>query len=999
MLRLKLLLISLLTIISLPGLTAQINVHGTVTDVNGSGQGDINVLVTGFYSDSSFYFESVFTDVSGMYAVNIPSPPLNVLGNIQVSMVDCWGIVVTQDFVVSNSTTEVQADFVYCQQNFPDSCVVFIVEEWVPGAVTSLFAWIPVNFQAEFLWSTGETTQNIYPPSSGEYCVTVSFPWGCTATDCYDYVADSSAQCFTYILSEPLSDSTYTITAVSYGEAPFLYNWSTGETTESITVGSGTFCVTVTDANGCSYSTCVFLDDFSFCEVWITEDPAGGLFAQGYGQPPLTYLWSTGESGEVIYPNQPGLYCVTITDQNQCSASSCYDFGFFPDSCYVFVSPIYNDTTNTFALQAFSSSFGQPVTYLWSTGETTEIIYPTDPDLTYCVTVTDSNGCIASGCFEPYNWCYAWVDVQYVDTTTAVLTVYSDPIFNWGNPNGAIYAWSNGDSTETITVTESGNYCVTVTLSNTCIAEACVYVDFEQLQIECSAWVIQYPDSSGQWYAEVLAWGFGEFTYEWNTGDTTSIIELDYPTQFACVTATSSFGCAVTACVDTFFNPCQTYISINYMPQNLAVLEAYNWNGPGSQYIWSTGQTGSTLTVNVEGTYCVTATGGGCVSEACVEVVFWNIDSCGVWIEETPQPAGIEYTAQAWGVAPFTYAWSNGGTEQSQIIDFGLHDLCVTVTDALGCVSVSCNYDPNQGDTINSISGFVYADSIFAYVQGTVHAYSIDPATGTYQIASSTALENGGFYRFSSLPSGLYLLKAELLPGTAGYDDFIPTYHLSSVSWETADVHVLPNWLPVTTDIWLIPIDTTGGTGVIGGIVTDPQNLMAEEDGAFRGESGVPNVTVLLKNAEGNPLNYKITLQDGTFRFTGLPFGTYRLSFDIPGIHSQDVWVTLSPENPERLQVPLVITEGQVSVDEPEVIQLELYPNPAKEMVTIKIPDTHTDYHIQVVDMQGRIVESGSVKSKDGIMLIEVEQYSPGLYHINLKGENSYYFGRFVKQE
>jgi len=154
-----------------------------------------------------------------------------------------------------------------------------------------------------------------------------------------------------------------------------------------------------------------------------------------------------------------------------------------------------------------------------------------------------------------------------------------------------------------------------------------------------------------------------------------------------------------------------------------------------------------------------------------------------------------------------------------------------------------------------------------------------------------------------------------------------------------------------------------------------------------------------LSDVQGNPLDYTISLEDGSFRFTQLALGTYRITYDIPGLYSPDVWVTLTQDDPEKLQVALIVNSGSVAVDDPESKEVELYPNPAKESISIKLPGGHSTYHIQVVDMQGRIVETGSVRSENGIMLIDVGQYSPGLYHINLKGENSYYFGRFVKQE
>ncbi|MEO5906272.1 MAG: T9SS type A sorting domain-containing protein, partial [Saprospiraceae bacterium] len=346
----------------------------------------------------------------------------------------------------------------------------------------------------------------------------------------------------------------------------------------------------------------------------------------------------------------------------------------------------------------------------------------------------------------------------------------------------------------------------------------------------------------------------------------------------------------------------------------------------------------------------------------------------------------------AWGVEPFTYLWSNGGTEQSQIIDFGLHDLCVTVTDALGCVSSACNFDTlDPNESFNFVTGFVYADSVSA-LSGKVYLYDASTNTGQFELIDSTQIVQGT-YRFENLANGLYILQAEV------DGDYFPTYHWSSTSWEEASPVALPNWLPVTNDIWMISTDTTNGTGVIGGVVTDPSNIVAAQDGEFRGGAGVPGVNVILSNAEGIAITYTVSLEDGSFRFTDLPFGTYRLSYDIPGVYSPDVWVTLTADEPERLSVSLVITEGSVDVEEPVATEVGIYPNPANEEIKIELPVGETTFDIQIVDMQGKVVHAGSVRNLNGIMLIEVGQYTPGLYHINLMGESKSYFGRFVKQE
>lgn len=104
------------------------------------------------------------------------------------------------------------------------------------------------------------------------------------------------------------------------------YLWSTGETTQTITVSTpGTYSVTVDD------HSCILTDDviISFYPAPTPDLGPDRLICPGQQQSIMlstalsynTYLWSTGETSATINVNTPGSYSVTVTDGNTCSGT------------------------------------------------------------------------------------------------------------------------------------------------------------------------------------------------------------------------------------------------------------------------------------------------------------------------------------------------------------------------------------------------------------------------------------------------------------------------------------------------------------------------------------------------------------------------------------------------------------------------------------------------------------------------------------------------------
>lgn len=104
---------------------------------------------------------------------------------------------------------------------------------------------------ATYLWSNGQTSQNIYVTTPGNYTVMVSSGAGCSAIS-LPVTVNFLAPTFSTVSPGGnvllASGSSLTLTANN----GLAWEWSTGEVTQSITVNSaGDYVVTVTDTAGC----------------------------------------------------------------------------------------------------------------------------------------------------------------------------------------------------------------------------------------------------------------------------------------------------------------------------------------------------------------------------------------------------------------------------------------------------------------------------------------------------------------------------------------------------------------------------------------------------------------------------------------------------------------------------------------------------------------------------------------------------------------------------
>ncbi|MEM6346163.1 MAG: GEVED domain-containing protein, partial [Bacteroidota bacterium] len=234
------------------------------------------------------------------------------------------------------------------------------------------------------------------------------------------------------------------------------YVWNTGEMTSSIVINTtGTYYVDVVDINGCVASDSINMTILPSPTVDLGPDSlvsCGGLTLDA-GNPGSSYIWSiAGQFSQTLQVTTTGTYWVEA-NENGCLDS---------DTIYVEVlaAPSLNLGGTIAACDDVTLDALNPgATYAWSTGATSQTITVTPPSTgadTITVTVTNANGC------DITETVVITPGVDPVVDLGADLTACDSVLLDAGNP-GASYAWSTGETTQTIYATNDGNYTVTVT--------------------------------------------------------------------------------------------------------------------------------------------------------------------------------------------------------------------------------------------------------------------------------------------------------------------------------------------------------------------------------------------------------------------------------------------------------------------------------------------------------------------------------------------------------
>ena len=247
-----------------------------------------------------------------------------------------------------------------------------------------------MNFDDTTIWMGTDTTRMYAITAGGTYTVSSSNTCGIA----YDTIMVAAQQ------NVALQNDTLICSGdqiiVDANVANGTYTWSGGESTQTITVSeSGTYAVTVVDADGCTSTDDVLVqqpagvdlsNDTSFC--------AGSSIFVDAGIPNASYNWSNGlPNAQIVSVNSTGVYSVTVTDINGCISTDAIDVTAIPQPDANF--------TQVVSFTTFIGSVANPYsgsTYTWDFGDgdsdtDTSVTHFYATEGTYTVVLTVTNEC------------------------------------------------------------------------------------------------------------------------------------------------------------------------------------------------------------------------------------------------------------------------------------------------------------------------------------------------------------------------------------------------------------------------------------------------------------------------------------------------------------------------------------------------------------------------------------------------------------------------------
>ncbi|MFN8286259.1 MAG: T9SS type A sorting domain-containing protein [Chitinophagales bacterium] len=870
-----------------------------------------------------------------------------------------------------------------------------------------------------YSWSNGSSAQSIQPTTAGEYIITVTKDF-CTGSDTAQLnfypapVASISPSTASVCLG---SSTTLTASAAS----SYLWSDNTGSSTLIVAPTTATtYSVTITDANQCTASASVNVTVNTLPVAVINPATITSCAGQPFtftASGGNSYLWSDASTNAQLSgtAQNSGNYTVTVTDVNQCTASTSAGITVnqLPAAA---ITPSQPAICNGQSITLTANGNG---TYAWSGGSNSNTITVSPTTSTsYSLTVTDANNCSASTS-----------TTVSVTTINAVITANGPTNFCSGNsvtlsaPTGAdTYTWSNGAITDNVLITSSGTYNCTITQNSCSAVSNDITVTVTPASIVVS--VTASPSLNiCQGGVTVLDAGTGFDTYQWSNGSITHLSATDSAGTYT-VTVTQN-GCAATAAATVNVGNFAVNAAINPSGAQACSGDSILLDAGSNHntYAWSNGASSQQLFVLQSGTYTVTVTDENACSGTATSSVLFN---------SRPQPSilpagnqaictGQSITLSADAVYD-TYLWSNGTTTQSAVVSAaGSYSLTVTQNGCSGYTSspVQLTLNPLPAAAITPAASTVCsggsttltANGGTSYLwndQSTSTTLNVTPTNLTTYTVTVTDANNCSASAASTVaitPSPAVSIISSETSNIICQGTSLQLFASggSSYVWSTNETSASISSTPANTTTYSVTV--TDGNNCSGSAAqTVVVNPLPQPSVSVTQVNGGANYVLQATPAGLTSYIWQQAVANDTTNQLHFNYGTNLDTFMVNCVSGGGYYrVLVTDANgcsapSSYAKVPFCTAINEI----PQLLHFALMPNPATDRLNVVYDlKEQLAVKIAVLDITGRVVMELTTETESAgkhTKTLDLNGLAQGLYLLNFNSNNSSFNTRFIKE-
>ena len=243
---------------------------------------------------------------------------------------------------------------------------------------------------------------------------------------------------------------------------------------------------------------------------------SAAVTASGYS--PFTYSWSNGDLDANAGNLSAGNYSVTVTDSYGCSTNANVSITQPQAMSLSFSSTnVTCNGGNNGSVSVTATGGNGGYTYNW-TGLGANQSYSNLTAGTYTVTLTDSQGCTASGNRVITQPIAIQINLQAFDASCNE-THGSAQVNPTGGTGALSINWSNGSSGNNVPNLNPGNYTVSISDQNSCTVQQNFSIEqSSSLSVNISAFDVLCNNANNGTALALVGGGLAPYTYEWSNG-------------------------------------------------------------------------------------------------------------------------------------------------------------------------------------------------------------------------------------------------------------------------------------------------------------------------------------------------------------------------------------------------------------------------------------------------------------------------------------------------